>query len=463
MSGEDDNKRRRLSSDHHLFKQVIDTTTMSTVSDNYKWRDLAKVLSRPSSFGNETGKLPNGEFEPNLKLLQLLASSKVLVVGAGGLGCEILKDLALSGFQNIHVIDLDTIDISNLNRQFLFRQKDVGRPKAHVAAEFIMKRIPECKVTSYHGKIQDHDSSFYQQFKVIISGLDNIEARRWLNSLVVGLVQKDENGDINPDTIIPIIDGGTEGFKGQARVILPKITSCFECSIELFTPTEAFPLCTIAETPRTPEHCIAFAYILEWDRNFPDKKLDKDSPEDMDWVYRTALERAKKYGIEGVTYFKTKGVVKNIIPAVASTNAIIAASCVCEAMKLITYFGQTLNTYFMYMGAQGLYTHTYVYEMRTSCPVCSDAADTRIVPLSPHTLLQEFMAMLAADVSLQFKSPSIVGEKSTLYMQHPKQLELALRPNLERSLCELLQDGETLTITDPVFDNLAVTMRIQFI
>lgn len=145
--------------------------------------------------------------------------------GAGGLGCEILKDLALSGFKDIHVIDMgwsapshgttrasilttaaDTIDISNLNRQFLFRKADVGKYKAEVAARFVENRVKGVKITPHNCKIQDFDEDFYMQFQIIVCGLDSIEARRWINATLVNMVDPDVD-----DSLKPLIDGGTEG------------------------------------------------------------------------------------------------------------------------------------------------------------------------------------------------------------------------------------------------------------
>jgi NEDD8-activating enzyme E1 len=437
-----------------------------------------------------------GEFEPQPSLKNIsstandnvapLSTAKVLVIGAGGLGCEILKDLAMSGIRNVDVIDLDTIDVTNLNRQFLFRQTDVGKSKAETAANFINKRCPWMNVTAHHGMIQDKDPSFYASFQCIISGLDNVEARRWLNATVVGLVGFDDDGEMDPSTIIPIVDGGTEAFSGQARFILPRITSCFECTIDAFPPQTTFPLCTIAETPRRPEHCIAYAFILLWPREFPDKKLDKDSPEHMQWVYEKALARAEQCNIKGVTYMLTMGVVKvcegskvvlaclafdsyivrfllvqNIIPAVASTNAIIAAACVNEAIKYITYCSQNMNSYMMYMGSDGVHSHTFAYEQKEDCPVCTSTV--RKIHVSASMSLNEFIQRHLKDSSLRLSSPSIVSASGiTLYMQKPPALEEATRPNLDKAMSDLVRDGEELSVTDPLLESIAVLLAVYF-
>jgi ubiquitin-activating enzyme E1 C len=397
-------------------------------------------------------------YEPSAALNE----SKVLVVGAGGLGCEILKNLALSGVRNVEVIDLDTIDVTNLNRQFLFRQRDVGCSKAVTAAAFINRRCPWMNVTAHRGRIQDKPPSFYGQFRCILSGLDNIEARRWLNATVVGLVETGEDGDVDPETVVPIIDGGTEGFSGQARLILPRITSCFECTIESFPPQNTFPLCTIAETPRRPEHCVAYAYVLQWPKEFPDRKLDRDSPDDMRWVHDKAKERADKFGIEGVTYMLTLGVVKNIIPAVASTNAVIAAACVNECVKYLTYCSQSLNTYMMYMGSNGVHSPTFCYQPNEDCIVCAQNTLRWSVPKASS--LNEFIQSRLKDpASLRLTSPSVVSSGgTTLYMPNPPALERATRPNLDRPLSTLIGDGDELTVTDPLLESINLTIEVHF-
>jgi len=441
-----------------------------------RWKSLQNLLTRPSG---AFAPPPFDIEEDNLAILQ--EDVRVLVVGAGGLGCEILKNLALSGIKDIEVIDLDIIDLSNLNRQFLFRKKDIGEPKSKVAAQFVMKRVPGCQIKWYQKPLQEFNESFYKKFNVVIAGLDNVEARRWLNAMLVDLVQRDEEGNYDPDSIIPLIDGGTEGFLGQCRLFVPMMSSCFECSVGTMTPPKVFQSCTIASIPRRPEHCIAYAHKMQWprlkslktasdyemvpmeDKNTPDPngvKLDKDDVEHMSWIFNRAQERAEKFKIEGVNYNLTMQVVKNIIPAIASTNALISALCVSEALKVLTWASFGLNNYFMYMGQDGIYSRTFDYQKNPQCPVCG--TEPLLYKLDASTTFKLLYTKLCNDEVLKLKGPSVSTDADKTLFMAGKAIRAMYEENFTKTIKELFSDGTVLRITDRVLGRGVAKIKVQF-
>jgi ubiquitin-activating enzyme E1 C len=378
----------------------------------------------------------------------LQTTCRVLVVGAGGLGCEILKNLALMRFGQLDIIDMDTIESSNLNRQFLFKEEDIGRPKAEVAARSIEERCGNVKVTAHYGRIQDYSLEFYRQFDMIICGLDSIESRRWMNAMLFQIFQE------QTDRIIPMLDGGTEGFKGHVRIIIPEKTACFECTLDAFPPQTTYPICTLAHTPRRPEHCIEWAVLLEWPRQYPNIILNIDSPDHLNLIYQMAFQRSQLFQIHNVTYALTQTVVKQIIPAIASTNSIVASISVNEAFKIATGISSVIQNYMMINVLSGIYTYTFEYKRKPDCLICGHSLAH--LSCSKTITLNHLIQHLLDDQRFQLRKPSIrTLSGKTLYMQAPSTLEEMTRPQLNLPLSTLLDHETEVTciVTDPTFPN----------
>jgi molybdopterin-synthase adenylyltransferase len=148
-----------------------------------------------------------------------IQAAKVLVVGAGALGNEVLKNLALLGLGTTYLIDLDDVELSNLSRSVLFREQDGGQPKALVAARRALELNPEIVVFPLHGDvITDVGLGLFADVDLVIGCLDNREARLWVNRQCW-------------KTGTPWIDAGIQEIQGVVKVFVPPDSACYECAM----------------------------------------------------------------------------------------------------------------------------------------------------------------------------------------------------------------------------------------
>lgn len=187
-----------------------------------------------------------------------LAGSSLFLVGAGAIGCELLKNLAAMGAGTgkqgrIIITDMDTIEKSNLSRQLLFRDSDVGEFKSIAARAATLRFNPNCHVEAHTSRVgEEEDGPFDDEFwssgcNVVLNALDNVEARLFVDSQCV------THG-------LGLIDAGTLGPKGNVQVVIPHASESYGSSAD--PPEPDIPVCTLKNFPYEISHTIQWARDL---------------------------------------------------------------------------------------------------------------------------------------------------------------------------------------------------------
>lgn len=192
--------------------------------------------------------------------VEKMQRERIFVVGAGAIGCEILKNLAAMGVAckgqgKVILTDMDTIEKSNLSRQLLFRDEDIGAFKSEAAHRATQRFNPNIRIESHSSRVggfidSPFDFDFWQTgMDIVLNALDNVDARLFMDRQCV------ENGK-------PLIDAGTLGPKGNVQVVIPFLTESYGSSVD--PPDESIPVCTLKNFPYSISHTI------QWGRDMFD-------------------------------------------------------------------------------------------------------------------------------------------------------------------------------------------------
>jgi molybdopterin/thiamine biosynthesis adenylyltransferase len=193
-------------------------------------------------------------FRPDQPTQTSLNDLKCFIVGAGAIGCELLKNLVSIGVgindgSYIKITDPDHIEVSNLSRQFLFGISDVGKSKSYIASQRIKQFEPLTKIINFDSKLIESNQEFvnsnWPDLDLVFNALDNLNARLYVDSQCVKFTK-------------PLFESGTMGTKANTQVIIPHLTESYSDSQDQ-PQTKSFPACTIKNFPTLISHTIHWA------------------------------------------------------------------------------------------------------------------------------------------------------------------------------------------------------------
>ncbi|KAF7684042.1 NEDD8-activating enzyme E1 catalytic subunit [Astathelohania contejeani] len=279
---------------------------------------------------------------------------KILLAGCGGTGTEILKLIVKYKNINLTVIDNDYVEITNLNRQFMFLSEDIGSLKTECITKYLKKyKNIDIEYLSYDVK---HLSDL--PYDITICALDNMSGRMHLNYLFSNKIGSGDNEIIEP----VFVDCGLEGEKAHVKVVR-RNTSCLYCIKSLYPTYNTPNICTLSTHTSDRNKLIKSLLLKEKeDNNKPEEYLEK--------VKRKYNMIAKEKKLEPTSIFELEGIDKEIIPTTSYINSICASLCVYAVAKIIKREEIEFDFIF-YDGEKVPYLSIFNLEKDKNCILCN--------------------------------------------------------------------------------------------
>jgi ubiquitin-activating enzyme E1 C len=328
---------------------------------------------------------------------KIVTSSHVVIVGIGALGCEIAKNLTLVGVGKLTLIDMDTIETSNLSRQMLFSDKDRGRLKAEVAFEKLRALNPNVEIETFTSKFQEVPIDVFKSADVLAGGLDSFKARFDLNRLAYELCK-------------PYVDGAATGFKGNVQVIIPEDcsittepTPCLKCFFPIPPADEkVYVACSIPGQPRSREQCILKAEDEFVKEHGIRKGYSREELETMANIAKKLSEESPHVDPSEFAPEEIENIIENKVPSILTVNAVVSGIVSHEVLKILHKLkdhdiGEIMSpSYLEYSSAYGIFTPVELARDE-NCSVCGKKRAELTLSMKKTSTLNDVLSELRAN------------------------------------------------------------------